>query len=94
MVLGLPPDWYKSREYRSRAVREPRKVLLEFGTNIPKNVEVCVHDSTADLRYIVIPKRPPETIDWSFSQLTQIITRDSMIGVDIPKILLSPHGQT
>ncbi len=93
MILGLPPDWYKSREYRSRAVREPRKVLLEFGTNIPKNVEVCVHDSTADLRYIVIPKRPPETIDWSFSQLTQIITRDSMIGVDIPKILLSPHGQ-
>jgi nitrile hydratase len=80
-VLGLPPDWYKSRAYRSRAVREPRVVLREFGTEIPDHVEVRVHDSTADMRYLVLPERPARTEGLSESALTELITRDSMIGV-------------
>src|SRR5262249_51049537 len=63
-VLGFPPDWYKSKAYRSRAVREPRAVLAEFGTNIPDNVTVRVHDSTADMRYMVLPMRPQGTEGW------------------------------
>ena len=81
MLLGLPPDWYKSRNYRSRAVREPRAVLKEFGTVIADAVEVRVHDSTADMRYLVMPLRPPATENLSETQLAQLVTRDSMIGV-------------
>jgi nitrile hydratase subunit alpha len=81
MLLGLPPDWYKSKAYRSRAVREPRAVLAEFGTNIPDSVQVCVHDSTADMRYLVIPRRPAATDSLSEAQLATLVTRDSMIGV-------------
>jgi nitrile hydratase len=81
MLLGLPPDWYKSRNYRSRAVREPRAVLAEFGTPVPDDVEVRVHDSTADMRYLVIPERPAGTDAMSEDQLAALVTRDSMIGV-------------
>jgi len=80
-VLGLPPDWYKSRAYRSRAVHEPRAVLREFGTEIPDNVEVRVHDSTADMRYLVLPERPAGSETLSESELAELVTRDSMIGV-------------
>ena len=81
MVLGLPPDWYKSRAYRSRAVREPRAVLNEFGTFLNHDVEVRVHDSTADMRYLVLPERPAGTEGWSEERLASLVTRDSMIGV-------------
>jgi nitrile hydratase len=81
MVLGLPPDWYKSRAYRSRAVREPREILKEFGTVVSQDVELRVHDSTADMRYLVLPERPAGTVGWSEEQLAAIVTRDSMIGV-------------
>jgi nitrile hydratase len=81
MVLGLPPDWYKSRAYRSRVVREPRAVLKEFGTVVDEDVELRVHDSTADMRYLVLPERPAGTVGWSEEQLAAIVTRDSMIGV-------------
>jgi len=80
-VLGLPPDWYKSRTYRSRAVHEPRAVLREFGTEIPDHVEVRVHDSTADMRYLVLPERPGASGTLSESELAELVTRDSMIGV-------------
>jgi nitrile hydratase len=80
-LLGLPPDWYKSRAYRSRAVREPRVVLAEFGTVIPDDVEVRVHDSTADMRYLVMPLRPAGTEGWAEEHLARLVTRDSMIGV-------------
>ncbi len=81
MLLGLPPDWYKSKNYRSRAVRDPRAVLREFGTEIPENVEVRVHDSTADMRYLVLPRRPVGTAHLTEAQLATLVTRDSMIGV-------------
>lgn len=81
MLLGLPPDWYKSKAYRSRAVRDPRAVLREFGTEIPNEVEVRVHDSTADMRYLVLPLRPVGAERLSESELAQLVTRDSMIGV-------------
>ena len=80
-LLGPPPDWYKSRNYRSRTVREPRKVLEEFGTKIPEDREVRVHDSAADLRYLVLPMQPPGTESYTREQLEDIINRDSMIGV-------------
>jgi nitrile hydratase len=80
-ILGLPPDWYKSRAYRSRAVREPRKVMAEFGLEIPGDVTVRVHDSTADMRYLVLPRRPKGTEGWSEEKLAEIVTRDTMIGV-------------
>ncbi len=83
MLLGLPPDWYKSKSYRSRAVRDPRGVLREFGTIIPDNVEVRVHDSTADMRYLVMPLRPVGTENLSESELAARVTRDTMIGVAI-----------
>ena len=86
-VLGLPPDWYRSKAYRARVVVEPRKVLKEFGTDIPDEVTVRVHDSLADLRYLVIPKRPAGTEDWTQEQLAAIVTRDSMVGVTNPKAL-------
>ena len=84
-LLGLPPDWYKSRAYRSRTVREPRKVLAEFGVNLPESTTVRVHDSTADMRYVVIPARPKGTEGWSAEALTELVTRDSMIGTGLAK---------
>jgi nitrile hydratase len=86
MLLGLPPDWYKSRPYRSRAVREPRSVLAEFGLAILEGVQVRVHDSTADMRYIVLPMQPAGTQGWSEERLAQIVTRDCMIGVAVPRV--------
>jgi nitrile hydratase subunit alpha len=85
-LLGLPPDWYKSRPYRSRAVREPRTVLAEFGTVLPDSITVRVHDSTADLRYLVLPKRPAGTEGWSEERLAALVGRDSMIGVALPSV--------
>ncbi len=86
MVLGLPPSWYKSREYRARTVREPRSVLKEFGTELAENVEVRVHDSTADMRYLVLPMRPEGTEDLDEDALAALVTRDCMIGVTVPKV--------
>jgi nitrile hydratase alpha subunit len=80
-VLGFPPDWYKSRAYRSRAVREPRAVLAEFGTLLPPDLTVRIHDSTADMRYLVLPARPEGTEGWDEAALADLVTRDSMIGV-------------
>lgn len=79
-ILGLPPDWYKAPEYRRRAVREPRAVLREFGLDLPPGVAVRVHDSTADMRYLVVPERPAGTAGWSADRLARLVTRDSMIG--------------
>ena len=83
MVLGIPPDWYKSRAYRSRAVREPRTVLAEFGTHLTDNVTVRVHDSTADMRYLVLPMRPKGSEGLDEAKLAALVTRDSMIGVTV-----------
>jgi nitrile hydratase alpha subunit len=80
-VLGLPPSWYKSNEYRSRVVREPREVLREFGTDISDDIEIRVHDSLADLRFMVLPMRPANTDGWSEAQLAELVSRDAMIGV-------------
>ena len=85
MLLGIPPDWYKSRAYRSRMVREPRQVLREFGLEIDQGAQVRVHDSTADMRYLVLPMRPAGTEGWSEEKLASLVTRDSMIGVSVPK---------
>lgn len=86
-LLGLPPDWYKARAYRSRVVREPRSVLEEFGTHIPDNVQLRVHDSTADMRYLVLPQRPAGTEGLDEAALAELVTRDCMIGVTLPKRL-------
>ena len=80
-VLGLPPDWYKLKPYRARAVSEPRAVLAEFGTIIPDDVEIRVSDSTAMVRYLVLPRRPAGTGHYSETQLAKLVTRDAMIGV-------------
>jgi nitrile hydratase len=85
MLLGIPPEWYKSRNYRSRMVREPRAVLAEFGLRIPETVTIRVHDSTADMRYLVLPMRPAGTDGWSEERLASLVTRDCMIGVAVPK---------
>jgi len=85
LLLGLPPDWYKSRPYRSRAVREPRKVLAEFGTVLPEDTKVRVHDSNADMRYMVLPMRPDGTANMSEDELATLVTRDCMIGVTVPR---------
>ncbi|MEE9240576.1 MAG: nitrile hydratase subunit alpha [bacterium] len=85
MLLGPPPDWYKSRAYRSRVVREPRVVLMEFGLDLPESVVARVHDSTADMRYMVLPKRPGGTEDMDEAALAGIVTRDCMIGVAVPR---------
>jgi len=85
LLLGLPPDWYKSRAYRSRVVRAPREVLAEFGTTVPDDVEVRVHDSTAELRYMVLPMRPEGSEGMSEEELAKLVTRDSMIGVTLPE---------
>jgi nitrile hydratase alpha subunit len=80
-ILGLPPDWYKVKPYRARAVKEPRAVLAEFGTVIPDDVEVHVNDSTSMVRYLVLPQRPPNTENFSEDELAALVTRDAMIGV-------------
>lgn len=85
-VLGLPPDWYRSKNYRSRIVIEPRKVLKDFGTDIPDDMTVRVHDSLADLRYLVLPRRPAGTEGWTAKQLAGVVTRDCMVGVTNPQV--------
>jgi nitrile hydratase len=80
-VLGRPPAWYKSRAYRARAVRDPRGVLAEFGTQLPEGTSIRVHDSNAELRYLVVPRRPTGTEGWDAAKLEQLVTRDAMIGV-------------
>jgi nitrile hydratase len=89
-VLGLPPVWYKSAAYRSRAVIDPRGVLHEFGLELPEDVEVRVHDSTAELRYLVLPERPAGSEKFSEEELAALVTRDAMIGV--AKVTLPPGG--
>ena len=86
MLLGTPPAWYKSLAYRSRTVVDPRGVLSEFGLELPPQVELRVHDSTADLRYIVLPMRPKATRGWNEAQLAAIVTRDCMIGTAQPQV--------
>ena len=82
-VLGLPPTWYKSYAYRSRVVKEPRKVLADFGTTLPDTTEIRVWDSTAETRFIVIPQRPAGTEGWSEERLASIVSRDAMVGVTV-----------
>jgi nitrile hydratase len=84
-VLGIPPTWYKSDEYRSRTVREPRKVLLEFGLSLDPKVQIKVWDSTAEIRYLVLPMRPKGTENMNESELAELVTRNSMIGTGLPK---------
>lgn len=83
-LLGMPPTWYKSRNYRSRVVHEPRSVLKEFGTVLPESVSIRVHDSNADMRYVVIPMRPDGTENWTDAQLGEILTRDCLVGITLP----------
>ncbi len=84
-VLGLPPVWYKAAPYRSRAVKDPRGVLADFGITLPKETEIRVWDSTAETRFIVLPMRPAGTDGWSEEKLAELVTRDSMIGTGFPK---------
>ena len=84
-LLGLPPDWYKSRAYRSRAVKEPRSVLAEFGVTLPEDTTIRVHDSTADMRYVVVPRRPSGTDGLDEDALAALVTRDSMIGTGLAR---------
>ena len=83
-LLGQPPTWYKSRAYRSRTVHEPRAVLKEFGTELADNVRIQVHDSNADMRYLVVPKRPEGTENWAAERLEAIVSRDCLVGVALP----------
>jgi len=85
-LLGMPPTWYKSKNYRSRVVFEPRAVLKEFGTELPDSVTVRVHDSNADMRYVVIPMRPKGTEGWTEERLAGLLTRDTLVGVTVPKV--------
>ena len=85
-VLGLPPVWYKSFAYRSRAVKEPRAVLAEFGVTLPSDTEIRIWDSTAEVRYMVLPERPSGTEGWTEEQLATLVTRDSMVGTDVPHL--------
>src|SRR5947208_14130632 len=85
-VLGLPPVWYKSAPYRSRAVSDPRGVLKDFGVTLPDTTKIRVWDSTAEIRYLVLPMRPEGTEGWSDEQLAELVTRDSMIGTGLPKM--------
>ncbi|WP_298932655.1 nitrile hydratase subunit alpha [uncultured Ruegeria sp.] len=85
-LLGIPPGWYKSDAYRARAVREPRKVLSEFGVSLPKDTSVRVWDSTAEIRYLVLPMRPGRTEGLSEDELAALVTRDSMIGTGLPRV--------
>ena len=84
-VLGLPPSWYKSHAYRSRVVIDPRSVLAEFGVELPAETEIRVWDSTSEIRYLVVPMRPPGTDGWGEEDLARLVTRDSMIGTGLPK---------
>jgi nitrile hydratase len=84
-MLGLPPIWYKAAPYRSRAVKDPRGVLADFGVTLPKDTDIRVWDSTAETRFLVLPMRPEGTEGWSEEQLAEIVTRDSMIGTGLPK---------
>jgi nitrile hydratase len=84
-VLGLPPVWYKAPAYRSRAVIDPRGVLKEFGVTLPETTRIRVWDSTAEVRYLVVPMRPAGTDGWSEGRLADLVTRDSMIGTGLPK---------
>jgi nitrile hydratase len=84
-VLGLPPVWYKSAPYRSRAVSDPRSVLADFGVTLPRDKEIKVWDSTAEIRYLVLPARPAGTDGWNEERLGALVTRDSMIGTGLPK---------
>jgi nitrile hydratase len=88
-VLGLPPVWYKSFAYRSRTVKEPRAVLREFGVTVPEQAEIRVWDSTAEVRYMVLPVRPAGTEGWSEDKLAELVTRDSMVGTGLPR---TPEG--
>ncbi len=90
-VLGLPPAWYKSAPYRSRVVIDPRGVLREFGHELPNDVEICVWDSTAEVRYLVLPMRPAGTEGWAIERLEALVTRDAMIGTGFPR---EPHAMT
>lgn len=92
-VLGLPPVWYKSAPYRARAVIDPRGVLADFGVTLAESVEVRVWDSTAEIRYLVLPQRPERTEGWSEDELAQLVTRDSMIGTGLPKIPVEPRAE-
>lgn len=85
-LLGMPPTWYKSRNYRSRVVFEPRAVLKEFGTGLPDSVTVRVHDSNADMRYLVVPMRPQGTEGWSEEKLAGLLSRDMLVGVTVPQV--------
>jgi nitrile hydratase subunit alpha len=85
VLLGIPPEWYKSRNYRSRMVREPRAVLKEFGLNVPEKIQVRIHDSSADMRYMVLPMRPAGTEGWSEERLAALVNRDCLLGVAVPK---------
>lgn len=85
-LLGLPPVWYKSPAYRSRVVIEPRAVLAEFGLDLPEGTKLRVWDSTAELRYLVVPMRPEGTEGWSAEQLAALVTRESMIGTGLPRV--------
>jgi len=85
-TMGLPPNWYKAAPYRARVVIEPRKVLAEFGVDVAPDVEVRVWDSNAEIRYMVLPMRPAGTDGWSEEKLAGLVTRDAMIGTDIPKV--------
>jgi nitrile hydratase len=84
-LLGMPPTWYKSENYRRRVVREPRAVLKEFGTVLAESVAIRVHDSNADMRYVVVPMRPAGTEGWTEEQLASILTRDTLVGVALPR---------
>lgn len=91
-VLGRPPDWYKSFEYRSRAVREPRAVMREFGFEPPEGTRVAVHDSTADVRYMVLPMRPAGADGMDEGELAGLVTRDALIGTGVPQSPTTAHG--
>ncbi len=93
MLLGIPPEWYKSRPDRSRVVREPRKVLAEFGLKVAPKVAIRVHDSNADMRYLVLPLRPAGTKGWSEDRLAATVTRDCLIGVAVPKVPKPPKSR-
>ena len=89
-LLGLPPSWYKSPEYRARVVIEPRTVLAELGVHLPESTEIRVWDSTAETRYLVLPRRPTDTKDWSIDDLVGIITREAMTGA---AVIADPNEQ-
>ncbi|HEY2231176.1 MAG TPA: nitrile hydratase subunit alpha [Xanthobacteraceae bacterium] len=92
-VLGLPPTWYKSAPYRSRAVIDPRGVLADFGVSLPAATQIRVWDSTAETRFMVLPLRPADTEGWSEEKLARLVTRDSMIGTGLAKSVMMPAGE-